>query len=140
LIKNTFDAYDPGVTYCAQARFVDGALVLCRILPSIDGVRDCGVIDTCVVERVVTRGAHSNDNIKAQDLLDLAWASGIIAAQYPNRVMQRPPTVPKEIWHARVESYLNGNEIVLLPKLKTHRKHVLCAIGAGMKYLGRMQG
>lgn len=140
MTKNTFDAFDPGAGYCARARFIDGVLVDCRLITGLHGVRDVPAINLAVIEKVVTRGADEfmKSGKRPQDILDVAFGSGVIAGQYENAVMQRPHQVPKDIWQSRIIATLNGNEVVLLPRLKQERLHVIDAVGVGLKYLGRI--
>lgn len=140
-IPDQFDAIDPGVDYFARATFRGGQLdAVCIIqCDPFKLIRREG--STVVIERPLRKFK----GVRESDQFRLACAAGEIAASYEHRVYLAPAEwkgqVPKDIHHKHhVLPALEPAELAILPKKKGELKHILDAVGIGLRYLGRRAG
>lgn len=124
---------DPGVKYYGLALFEGQTLIAARKehADCIHSVR----ANLCVVER--PRKANDDRSTRG-DIQDLEYAAGGYAAHFSSSKAVQASNVPKDIRHARALAALLPGELAVLPKQKTHLKHVLCAVYIGLKELGRL--
>lgn len=134
--RTDFLAVDPGSKYFAWAEFRNAKL---------QGVgRDWDfrylqarwpTITTAVVEK--PRVLRGKENLK-QTVVDVAWAAGGVALQFPCPVAYPHITTPGKIWRARAFTHLTPLERQILdPFSKADLEHILDAVGIGLKYSGR---
>ncbi len=136
-----FVSIDPGVDYFAWACFRGGALESCA-LEADRGPRAWAMSQTWPELGVIEMPARRyRESIRERDVFELARAAGELGGLFPYRVYVTPADwkgqLSKKIDQDRTLKALTPAELALLPKQKSALKHVLDAIGIGLKRLGR---
>ncbi len=134
-MKSSVVALDPGVQYYGAALFTAGQLVYAGKEDRAEIGELSKEAELCVVER--PRKAN-DDRATRGDIQDLEFAAGWYAGHFAQSKMVLASNVPKAIRHQRALAALTPGERGMLPKQKTHLKHVLCAVYIGLKELGRL--
>lgn len=132
----TFLSVDPGVHYFAWAYFFEAELHSCGLdTDSRYLAQKWPGVDVCMVEKPQV---HRGQEKKKKDVVDLAWAGGIIVGQFPVRIEVLLSNLPKPIFQARARAALLPSELALvLRHKKADQKHIWDAVGFGIRYLGR---
>lgn len=133
---------DPGVKYYALAEW--DRLGACLIGVAVFDLTPAVHVGDAhlVIERAVV---YKTGTVRARtsDIEDLLIATGRIIERYGSHTLVRPAEwkgqVPKKIHHARILEKLTLAEKELLKSLtKGALKHIMDAIGIGLRFLGRM--
>lgn len=136
---NQFDAVDPGVSYYALARFLDGHLLVLA-LNAIE-IR-VSAVDMVVLEKPVVYGV-TKAKARNKDIVDLAIGAGRISDRYAHTTWYTPAQwkgqVPKPAHQRRILTKMTeGERAALSGFTKQKQGHLIDAIGLGLYYLGRM--
>lgn len=123
---------DPGKKYFGAADFHGGELV-CTYFGRNEEYRTLLCGNYGVIEM-----PWGSTQKNAKDIRDLCVWAGRYAERFTCSWMDDPGKSPKPIRHAQALSRLTEYELSKLPKLKGHRKHVLCAVWMGLKHSGRL--
>ncbi len=141
-----WDSVDPGVSYYARARWEESHLVSVSLEP-IKSTGDLpyeellrGGLQLVVME---LPREHGSSQAQANDILDLAFAAGLVCGRYYSHVTYTPGTwkgqVPKAVHHPKIMASLTQDEKKLLAGLtKTSLKHIMDAVGLGLYHLKRI--
>ena len=123
---------DPGKGYFGAARF-DAGVLGATWFGRKDAYRQLLQGNYGVVE-MPWGSTRKNE----KDIRHLCVWAGRLAERFDVSWMDDPGKSPKPIRHQQALDRLTAAELTKLPKLKGHRKHVLCAVWMGLKHSGRL--
>lgn len=133
-------AVDVGISYHAQAWFLDGVLRQARLLNYVEPITN-GVEPFRLYIEVATP-RESDGRKKLREVNALNRSAGRLGALHPSPQYWLPEEwkgqLSKERDHRRtLNKRLSDVELLLLPKSKAELKHVLDAVGIGLRAVGR---
>jgi hypothetical protein len=127
---------DPGVRYAAWAVFGEDGQLEATGKCARDDFAAVAAKWSCygVIEEPWGVGEHTTE----KDIMQLCLAAGEYGGRFKNTRYERPTSTPKPARHLQALKRLTAAELAVLPKQKTHRKHILCAVWMGLRVNGRM--
>lgn len=127
---------DPGVRYAGWAVFgEDGRMEACGKCAREDFA---ALVAKWSCYGVIEEPWGVGEKTTEQDIMQLCLAAGEYGGRFRDTRYVRPPATPKPARHLQALKRLTPAETALLPKQKTHRKHILCAVWEGLRDHGRM--
>jgi hypothetical protein len=130
-----FAAVDPGVKYFAWVAFYEGRLTDCGLNQREDALSILGDFPFGIVEKP---RASKDDKSTRADIQELCIALGEYGRCFRERRYEVASSCPKDIRHAQALKRLSPEELAILPKQITKRKHILCALWIALKHAGRL--
>lgn len=126
---------DPGKRYLAYAQFERDSLLAAKMIDRLE-FKQLDRHQHVVVEE--PWGVDKEKGVREADIRALVLAAGLYAGHFDTHRFVLASSCPKPARHAQALKRLSPAELAVLPKQKTHLKHVLCAVWIGLKELGRL--
>lgn len=129
---------DPGVKYFGWAVFSDAGSLEAAGKNTRDGIAEVtNMAWEAEIEKpwVDQRGKGKS---RLEDVMELCIAAGWYGGHFAACTFRTPYKAPKDIRHERAVQACRPEELLVLPKQITYRKHTLCAVYMGMRRFGRI--